>query len=73
MDHAHCVAVGADFYVMNPDLTRGPYSSVKEQQAKEICSGCTVRKQCENYANGLEIEHGIYGGKTFAERYHSRR
>lgn len=36
--------------------------------AKAICSGCEIRSRCLAAAMANEEEHGIWGGKTAAER-----
>lgn len=37
-------------------------------QAKEVCAGCSVRKQCLDYAMGTRQEHGVWGGLSGIER-----
>ncbi|MFD7966657.1 WhiB family transcriptional regulator [Streptomyces zaomyceticus] len=39
-----------------------------QNQAKAICSDCSVRTRCLAYALDNRIEHGIWGGTTERER-----
>ncbi|MFD8646004.1 WhiB family transcriptional regulator [Streptomyces zaomyceticus] len=39
-----------------------------QNQAKAICTGCSVRARCLAYALDHRIEHGIWGGMTERER-----
>lgn len=36
--------------------------------AKEICSGCPVRKPCLEFALSTREKHGVWGGLTERER-----
>jgi len=38
-------------------------------QAKAICAGCRVRRQCLAFAVRTRQAHGIWGGLTERERY----
>jgi WhiB family redox-sensing transcriptional regulator len=42
-------------------------------EAKAICAGCPVRRQCLEFALRTRQTHGIWGGLTELERYQSRR
>ncbi|MER5738573.1 MULTISPECIES: WhiB family transcriptional regulator [unclassified Streptomyces] len=39
-----------------------------QNQAKELCVGCSVRAECLAYALDRRIEHGVWGGMTERER-----
>ena len=41
-------------------------------EAKAICAGCPVRRQCLAFALRTRA-HGIWGGLTELERHHDRR
>jgi WhiB family redox-sensing transcriptional regulator len=41
-------------------------------EAKAICTGCPVRRQCLEFALRTR-PHGIWGGLTERERHHARR
>lgn len=43
----------------------------KEQvtEAKAICTGCPVRRECLAFALRTQQTHGIWGGTTEEERY----
>lgn len=59
-DQAACTA--ADF-----ELFFGEYAS-RIHAAKAICATCPVASKCLQFALDDNIEFGIYGGKTPAER-----
>jgi WhiB family redox-sensing transcriptional regulator len=40
----------------------------KVAKAKAICATCSVMDKCLQFAIDSDIEHGIFGGKTPAER-----
>lgn len=40
----------------------------REARAKEICSGCSVRQECLDFAVEIREPHGIWGGLNEAER-----
>ncbi len=40
----------------------------RERRAKDICKGCSVRKECLDYAVGIREPHGIWGGMNEVER-----
>jgi WhiB family transcriptional regulator, redox-sensing transcriptional regulator len=40
----------------------------REDRAKEICAGCSVRKPCLEYALLIREPHGIWGGLNELER-----
>lgn len=62
---------------------RGPHASIffppssferkddrlaREQRAKAICAGCSVRRPCLDYAMRIREPHGIWGGLNEVER-----
>lgn len=63
MDHAECVGQTELFF----KETRG-YSGAQYQVAKDICAGCKVRVQCLEFAMDNDMQYGVWGGKTPAER-----
>jgi WhiB family transcriptional regulator, redox-sensing transcriptional regulator len=42
----------------------------REANAKRICAGCAVRKDCLEYAMRIRESHGIWGGLNEVERRH---
>lgn len=42
-------------------------------EAKAVCAQCQVRRECGDYADKAERDHGIYGGHTPQERETRRR
>ncbi len=45
-----------------------PSDGVGVDKARKICKGCGVRSTCLEYALGLRIEHGVWGGASERER-----
>ena len=43
------------------------------KEAKEVCSQCSVTKECLKYAMEAPIEFGIWGGLTPRERWRLER
>jgi WhiB family redox-sensing transcriptional regulator len=40
----------------------------RERRAKDVCSSCSVRRDCLDYALRIREPHGIWGGLNEAER-----
>lgn len=64
VDHANCL--GLDPALFFP----GQGESTKE--AKAVCTGCTVRVECLDYALETGERFGIWGGKSERERRRMR-
>jgi WhiB family redox-sensing transcriptional regulator len=43
------------------------------QEAKTICSECTIRSKCLQFALSEDMEYGIWGGMTRIERRRMRK
>lgn len=43
------------------------------EEARRICAGCLVRRQCLQFAMDMGEMHGIWGGTTPEERRSARR
>lgn len=60
--HAACIPVGWGLF----------FPTDKEhavaRQAKKVCMGCPVIRECLAYALTNNLRHGIYGGMTQTER-----
>lgn len=52
---------------MNPEIFF-PERGASPRQAKEVCSGCSVRSDCLDYALANFEVSGIWGGRTADER-----
>lgn len=65
-DEAACKGLGVDFF---PEV--GFNKMVKVALA--VCAKCPVRERCLQFALDNKIEHGIWGGKTAANRSTIRR
>lgn len=65
---------GVDPTVFHPELNAGNNSEVTQRQMRRFnqlvsealayCDVCSVRRECEEYANEQRIQIGIYGGKV---------
>ena len=55
---------------VDPDLFFNERSnqSVKIREAKKVCAGCDVIRDCAAYALDQEIEFGVWGGIDEVER-----
>lgn len=47
--------------------------AAEHKQAKQVCRGCDVRRECLMYAMEAPVDHGIWGGLTERERRRFRR
>jgi WhiB family transcriptional regulator, redox-sensing transcriptional regulator len=48
-------------------------STAQIEQARRICAGCLVRRECLDYAMANGENHGIWGGTTPEDRTRARR
>lgn len=60
--------LGMDTEEFYPDRDR-----IAIKRAKAVCDGCPVRQACLDYAVASNIEYGVWGGKSAAERRRLRR
>jgi WhiB family redox-sensing transcriptional regulator len=58
-------------YVGSVDFFPARGESVSE--AKAVCAGCSVRKQCLEYALRFDVLCGVWGGLSERERRQVRR
>lgn len=64
-DYPSCV--GEDPELFYPEGRPESYThQLQVAVAKAVCDGCPIREQC--LEDNLEVEFGIYGGKTAQER-----
>ena len=57
----------ADPELFFPLSASGPFLD-QITQAKVICAGCPVRRQCLAFALGTRQDHGVWGGMSEEER-----
>jgi len=66
LDQAACRDTDPDQFFPEPG------EHTKAAEAKAICAGCQVRDQCRdlavNAANGIDADHGVFGGTLPTER-----
>ncbi len=53
-------------------IASGGVSVRQAEQARRICAGCHVRRQCLQFAMDFGEAHGIWGGTTPEERRRAR-
>ena len=65
-EFAECVS-----YAGRVDFFPARGESVRD--AKEVCAGCTVRRECLDFALRMKVAHGVWGGLSERERRTLRR
>lgn len=65
-----CLSADPDLFF--PISTTGP-AEKQIARAKMICSGCTVRLECLEFAMTHDQVYGIWGGTTAEDRQRQRR
>ncbi len=53
----------------HPAGERGAAALQREEQAKQVCSGCPVRAECLDYSLAIEEPYGTWGGLGERERW----
>ena len=51
-----------------PPSTFFPSDGAGVEEARKICAGCPVKKQCLEHALEQRIDHGVWGGCSERER-----
>ncbi|MGV9271429.1 WhiB family transcriptional regulator [Kitasatospora sp. NPDC003701] len=60
---------GADTSLFfHPSGERGKAHDEREEDAKRVCQGCPVRRQCLRHALEVREPYGVWGGLTETER-----
>jgi WhiB family redox-sensing transcriptional regulator len=65
---AACRGPQATVFFPPPRAERKDEKLDREQRAKDICAGCSVQRDCLDYALRIREPHGIWGGLNEAER-----
>ena len=65
---AACRGPHATVFFPPPQFERKDDKLQREQRAKAICAGCSVRDDCLDYAFSIREPHGIWGGLNETER-----
>jgi WhiB family transcriptional regulator, redox-sensing transcriptional regulator len=65
-----CLSADPDLFF--PISTTGP-AEKQIAMAKMICAGCTVRRECLEFAMTHDQLYGIWGGTTPEDRQRARR
>lgn len=53
-------------------IGRGPRAEAQTRLAKEVCSGCSVRPECLEFALAANMPYGVFGGMSEDERREAR-
>jgi len=67
-DRAACRGHSAATFFAPAHFERKEARAARERQAKAVCAGCPVRKECLSYALRIHEPHGIWGGLSEVER-----
>jgi len=54
-------------------VAAGAMGSRQADQARQVCAGCRVRRECLQFAMEMGEAHGVWGGTTPEERRRARR
>ena len=65
---AACRGPQASVFFPPPQFERKDEKLDRERRAKDICTSCSVRKECLEYAVRIREPHGIWGGLNETER-----
>ena len=65
-----CLSADPDLFF--PISSTGP-AERQVARAKKICAGCSVRRECLEFALSNNQIHGIWGGTTADDRQRERR
>jgi WhiB family redox-sensing transcriptional regulator len=65
---ASCRGPQAEVFFPPAHAERKEEKLQREERAKSICSSCSVRVDCLEYAIRIHEPHGIWGGLNEAER-----
>jgi WhiB family redox-sensing transcriptional regulator len=65
---AACRGPHSSVFFPPPTFERKEEKLLREARAREICSTCSVRRDCLDYALRIREPHGIWGGLNEAER-----
>ncbi len=67
-DRGACRGPQAIVFFPPPQFERKVDRAERERRAKEICSDCSVKDDCLDYALQIREPHGIWGGLNETER-----
>jgi WhiB family redox-sensing transcriptional regulator len=70
MSSAACHSADPELFFPVSDFGR---SQDQVAQAKAVCAGCQVRRECLSFALRTRQAHGIWGGMTEQERHTAAR
>ena len=65
---ASCRGPQSAMFFPPPSFERKEDKEAREANAKGICAGCAVKRDCLDYAIRIREPHGIWGGLNEGER-----
>lgn len=68
---AGCRGSDANLFFSPTHMESKEERHAREARAKSICSDCSVRRQCLEFALATREPHGIWGGLNELERRHA--
>jgi WhiB family transcriptional regulator, redox-sensing transcriptional regulator len=67
-EEAACLRYPGILFFGQEDSESAAERRAREEEAKQICAACSVRRQCLEYALRTREPYGIWGGLTEIER-----
>src|SRR5207249_11335996 len=67
-ERAACKSTDPELFFSSDDLTNRAERIEREAEAKAVCRGCEVRRECFEYAIAAGERYGIWGGLNAQER-----
>jgi hypothetical protein len=64
---SHRIEADGRLVLLEPNDWHQAANSPRTAWAREVCAGCPVRAQCQEYAVRKRIDNGIWGGLTEKE------
>lgn len=68
VERAACAGVTPEIFSSEDLSTSGTTRRSSTAAAKAVCAGCPVSSECLRYAIENQVEYGVWGGLTGAER-----
>ncbi len=65
--HGSCRDLDSALF-FHPEGERGPSRERRENEAKAVCAGCAVVRECRAHALAVREPYGVWGGLSESER-----
>lgn len=66
--HASCRGMNSELF-FHPENERGARRARRVADAKSICAGCPVLRECRDWAHDVQEPYGVWGGESEDERH----